>query len=105
MRRILIGGVLLFYTLSGAQAENGMILANQLGALLGAEDACHLSYDQAAIQRFIASKVPENDLSFGSMLQLMVTGEKIEIKDMSRSTLTAFCSQSERVARSHGFIR
>lgn len=105
MKRVLIGGVLLFHTLSGAQAENGMVLANQLGALLGAEKACHLSYDQTAIQHFIANKVSENDLSFGSMLQLMVAGEKIEIEDMSPSTLTAFCTQNRRVARSNGFIR
>lgn len=105
MRHVLISGVLLFYTLNGAQAENGMTLANQLGTLLGAENACHLSYDQAAIQRFIARKMPENDLSFGSMLQMMVAGEKIEIEDMSPPTLTAFCSQNERVARSNSFIR
>ncbi len=98
---ILLGLVVVF---GSVRAENSIALANQLGAILAAEKSCHFSYDMTAIQNFIAKNIPESDMSFGPMLQLMVQGQTIEMGDMTPATLMAFCTQTGRVAKFNGFI-
>ena len=105
MRRALLLSLPLTLMALTAQAEDGMTIANELGTVLAAERPCHLSFDQSAIQQYINKRVPASDMSFGNMLQLMVSGTGVEIREMSPSTLTAFCAQTTRVARFNGFIR
>jgi hypothetical protein len=56
MKRFLLVAVCLFVA-RVAHAETGLALANQLGSVLAAEQPCHLTYDQQAIQRYIATNV------------------------------------------------
>ena len=72
--------------------------------MLAAEKPCHLEYDQAAIQRYIAKNVPEGDMQFISLLQMMVVGQEQQMQDMTPSTLTALCVQTARAAKVNGFI-
>jgi hypothetical protein len=44
-------------------------------------------------------------MQFSSMLNLMVLGVTSQISSMTTSARTAFCAQTERVARSYGFTR
>lgn len=98
---ILLGLVVVF---GSVRAESSIALANQLGTILAAEKFCHFSYDMTAIQNFIAKNVPESDMSFGTMLQTMVEGQTIEMRDMTPATLMALCTQTGRVAKYNGFI-
>jgi hypothetical protein len=86
-----------------ATSLDSMELAHQLGTVLAAEQPCHFTYDMAAVQIYIARHVQESDMSFGSLLQLMVQGEAIQIEEMTPATLAALCTQTGRVARFNGF--
>ena len=78
-----------------AHAENGMDLAQQLASILAAEQPCQLSYNQEAIQRYIAAKVPASDMAFPGFLQTFVQGEAMEIGEMSPATVVASRPGSE----------
>lgn len=79
-------------------------VSEQLGAVLGSEAACGLSYDPAAIDRFIDESVAADDMEFTSNLGVNTRSTVRQVEDMSASTLTAHCAQIRRVARSYGFV-
>lgn len=79
-------------------------LAWKLGSVIGSEEFCGLSYDQGAIEAFVARNVSENDMAFAAELDDQVGGTKVENKEMSASEKTAHCTQIRRVAKSFGFI-
>jgi hypothetical protein len=79
-------------------------LAVKLGTVIGSEEACNLTYNQDAIQQWIARNVKPDDMDFPSYLQTFADGTKAEINSMSRSALTAHCAQIRRIAKQHGFI-
>jgi hypothetical protein len=82
-----------------------MRIATDLGSVLASEDMCGLTYDQAAIEAFIAEKVSADDMGFASTLHMMTEGTKFNMKDMSASAKTAHCAQIKRVAKSYGFTK
>lgn len=98
---IMLGGVMAG---GSVRAEDGVALVNQLGTILAAESACHLSYDSRAIRDYISKNAPASDMTFGSLLETMVQGQTADIRQMTSATLTALCAQTERVARFNGFI-
>jgi len=97
---VMLGG-----TAAHATSLDGMTVAVELGTVLAAERPCHLSYNTDAVQRYIADHVRESDMSFGSLLQTMVEGKTFEMRSMTPATLTAFCTQTQRVAKVNGFIQ
>ena len=92
---------------AGASAvEMGsMQIATDLGEVLGSENACGLSYDQAAIRAFIDQHVQPDDISFPSDLSVMTSAARRELREMTTSQKIAHCAQISRVARSYHFIR
>ena len=109
MRRRLLASVAagMLALLASAQAASldGITVANELGAVLAAERPCHLSYDTAAVEQYIATHVDEGDMGFSSMLQMMTEGQRYQMQSMTPATMTAFCAQTARVAKFNGFIR
>lgn len=89
---------------SASLATDSIQLAQELGDVIGSEEACGLTFDQAAIERFIDEKVREDDMSFTSSLNLFVRGAGRSIAQMSESARTAHCRQVSRVAARYGFI-
>lgn len=81
-----------------------MQLATDLGTMLASEEICGFTYDQAAISAYIERKVPADDMSFASTLQLMVQGQTYSMSKMSQSSKTAHCTQIARVAKANKFI-
>lgn len=81
-----------------------MTLANELGTVLASEEMCALSFDQAAIERWIEARVDADDMSFATNLNMMIQGTRYQFSGMSQSAKTAHCSQVRRVARANGFI-
>lgn len=90
---------------ASAQSMESMQLAESLGDVLASEEFCGLSYNQDAIRAFIDKHVRADDMQFTSTLQMMVSGNKVQNKEMSPSAKTAHCAQITRVARSYNFIK
>lgn len=89
---------------AAASSIDSMQTAIELGSVLASEEVCSLTFDQAAIERFIEAKVAADDMAFASTLQTMTEGNRYQIGSMSDSARTAHCSQIRRVARANGFI-
>lgn len=103
MRLLLVA--LALVTATAAHAQNSITLALQLGSVLASEEPCGMTFDQAAIAAFIESKVKATDLDFPSTLNMMTQGQEVQIRDMSKSALTAHCTQVRRLAKSYKFIQ
>lgn len=84
---------------------DSMEVASNLASVLASEEPCGLTYDQAAIEAFIADKVPADDMNFTGMLTLMQRGNAAQIREMSASARTAHCAQIKRVVKSYGFTK
>ncbi|MBU2533339.1 MAG: signal recognition particle [Alphaproteobacteria bacterium] len=95
---------LLLASSAAAQSMNSSQVAIDLGTVLASEDACGLTYDQAAITGYIEDKVEADDMSFPSTLQMMTESTRYDIEDMSTSSLTAHCAQIRRIAKSYNFV-
>jgi hypothetical protein len=87
---------------STASAMDDMLALN-LGTVLGSEKLCGLTYDQAEIQAFIEKNVPARDMRFPNELVQMTQGTEYQNKSMSKSAVTAHCTQIARIAKSYGF--
>ncbi len=85
--------------------QDSLRLASDLGSVLGGEAGCGLKYDQAAIKAFIDAKVRPDDMQFPSLLRTMSQGAAMQMKSMSESEKTAYCTQVKRVAKTNKFIR
>ena len=82
-----------------------MARAQELGTVLGSEDLCDLTLDQAGIEAWIAANVAPDDLSFASSLQTMTMGQAFQQDNMSTSSKTAHCAAVRQSARTMGLIK
>ena len=103
-------GALLFLSIAALFAPEsafatGQSLAVDLGTILGSEDFCGLTYDQAAIDAFIVKNVSSDDTGFASDLESMSAGTKVENEHLSLSEKTARCTQVRRTAKALGFTK
>ncbi|AQZ51933.1 hypothetical protein [Martelella mediterranea] len=107
MNKLVMIGMTFLLLGANAQAQDFemMQLAQNLGDVLASEEPCGLTYDQDAIAAFIADKVPADDMGFNSDLSTMTMGASYMFANMSGSQKTAHCAQTERVAKSYGFIQ
>lgn len=80
-------------------------LATELASVIGSEQDCGLSFDQPAIEKYIADHVKADDMSFPSTLQMMIPATRYQFASMSASAKTAQCAQVRRIAKSYGFIK
>lgn len=105
MRVVLAFAAIAAMTYQGhAQGMASVQTATALGSVLAAEKHCGFTYDQAAIAAYVESKVPADDMSFPSTLQMMVQGQEYQLSEMSESSKTAHCTQIARVAKTYNFI-
>jgi hypothetical protein len=72
--------------------------------LLSSEQACDLSYDKAAIERYVKTLTDQRKSlpEIGSPVRYQ--REQV-IKEMSPSTLTAHCAQVRAATKLYGFIQ
>ena len=103
---LLLAPLLLMFAAGPALAQNleAMQLANELGALLAAEEHCGLSFDQAAIERFMAEQPAAADLSFPQNLVLMTQGQSYMLEAQTSSQKVAHCAAVKAAARKAGFL-
>lgn len=88
-----------------SQDLTSMIKAQELGSILGSEEACGFSFDQAAIRAWIDANTDPADMGFASSLTMMTDGAALNLSGQSQSTLTAHCRAVERTARHFGFLK
>jgi hypothetical protein len=103
--RFVLAAMLTFAAAASGHADDSSDVALNLGSVIGSEEACGLTYDQDAIERFINEHVKASDMSFPSMLNTMTAGTKFQIENMSKSSLTAHCAQVRRIAVKYGFTK
>lgn len=91
---------------SGAMAQdaNTILRAEQLGSILGSEAACDLNLSQPGIEAWIASNVPDTDMTFASFLGMESKSTERHIGDMSDSEKTAHCAAVRQAAKKAGLI-
>ena len=105
MRPIVISLLAVIGGSANAQSEVELYeLAQGLGMVIGLEEQCSLSYDQAAIDRFVDERVPPEDLGFLGLLSSMITMTEYGVSDWSESELRVQCRAVENSARAFGFI-
>lgn len=92
-------------TSADAQKMDAMEAAASLGSILGAEEFCGLSYDQAAIGAWVEANVPPEAMDFPSLLSTMTEGGKYQQEGMSAAAKTAHCAGVTRSAKHFGFIK
>ncbi len=81
MRKVLIAAAIVLLTTASAVAMDDlkrMQVASSLGDLLASEQPCGLSFNKAAIDKFIDQNVPADDMEFTSMLATMTTGHEFK---------------------------
>jgi len=77
--------------------------ANSLANVLGSEDACHLSYDQGAVERYVQHYTDQNGPALD--LGLLVEGNRVVVQGMDPRTRTLHCIQVRAAAKLYGFIK
>lgn len=108
MKMLLAGQVVAMCAIVGAGAASAdsmksMQIASELGNLLSAEQPCGLTFDQTAVSAFIEKNVEADDMSFPGTLRLMTEGAKYKLQEMSKSEMTAYCTQATRLSKAFGF--
>ena len=78
--------------------------ARMLGDILGAEQHCDLTYDQAAIAAWIEATIPADRLDFASTVDGLANLARFTLDGQSLSQRTAFCTSIRRAAAHLGFI-
>jgi hypothetical protein len=105
MRRVLVGAAALIAAWAGVAAAQDMsMLAYELGDVIGSERGCNLSFDQAAIERFIEANAPSGDMGFMSDMNGAADLMADKFAEFTASQKTAHCAQVRRVAKANGFI-
>lgn len=88
-----------------AVAESPYRLATDLGQVLGSEEACSLSFDQAAIEAYIEANVPADAMDFTVTMNAEANVLRRRIRDWPESQVAAHCAQVRRVAKAYGFVK
>lgn len=89
---------------AAAQMEE-MMLATNIGSVIGSEKACGLTFDQAAIAAYVAANTPKGNLGFANTLTMMTQGTEFNLQSLSPSALTAHCAAITASATEMGFIK
>jgi hypothetical protein len=97
--------VVLLATSPGRAEDLSSSVAVSLGEVLGAEDFCGLTYDQAAVKSFMDKNVRKDDADFASTLRMVTGWTKYRDGTMSVADKTDECSGIAQTARSFGLIR
>lgn len=107
LRSVLIAaGCLVFASQAVAgKPVSPIILSQNLGDLLGSEELCGMSFDKAAIEKFINDKVAADNMDFAGSVQFYTNMKRESFKELSASQQTVQCIQAKRVAKEFGFIK
>lgn len=107
MKCLYVAPVALFFSAGagGSQGLSPIQLANSLATVIASEQPCNLTFDQAAIERWIDANVDPSDIAFGARLQSYTSGVAYNLRSVTGSALTAHCRVVANTARHFGFVR
>jgi hypothetical protein len=100
MKSLLIAGLLI--------AVPGLAIAkspaSELASLLGSDEACGLTFDQAAVQKYIDDYVDPSDIGYSERLGTFIGMTRRDFRDVSKDEKTIRCYLIRRTAKHYGFI-
>ncbi|SON55797.1 hypothetical protein HDIA_2256 [Hartmannibacter diazotrophicus] len=102
MKRFFLAACWLFASINVAKADDSLDVADRLGEIIGAEDACGLTLDQAAINRYVSNHVAADDLDFVGYLKTSTWTAKEDLSEMGATERSAHCMQVVRSAKAIG---
>ncbi len=107
LRNVLAAGLSLLFVSEAVAGKpvSPIVLSQNLGDLLGSEEFCGLTFDQAAIEKFIEDNVSADDMQFAGSVQLYANMKREVVSKLSASQQTVQCVQVKRVAKEYGFIK
>lgn len=87
------------------EADSAILgLAGNLGTILGSEQFCDLTLDQAGLAAWIKANVPPDRMDFTGQLQVMTMGQKGFNDSMSASAKVEHCAAVEQSAEQAGLL-
>ncbi|MFS8181373.1 signal recognition particle [Pseudovibrio denitrificans] len=104
MKHIILAAAATLILTSASQAEDSWEIAENLGILLGSEEACDLSFKQEPIEKFIEANVSPGDMDFVGDLDMIVENTETDMREMSTKKIARHCIQIKRTAKHYGFI-
>ena len=99
--------VVIFLAIGPALAEDApspSYSSASLVMMLGAEQACHLTYDKSGIERFM-KHITDKKQTVPEIGSLVAFEQEYVVKKMSPSTLIAHCAQVRATAKLYEFIQ
>ena len=90
---------------SPASAYDSAGLSQNLGDVLAAEGVCGLTFDQAALAKWIDEHVRPDDMEFIGNLNMHVYARLDEYQALEGTRKALLCQQTTRVARSLHFMK
>lgn len=82
-----------------------MSKAMSLGTLIGSEEYCGLTFDQAAIEAWVEKNIPADAMDFPQHMSMGHDAEIYQQSSRSPSAKTAHCAGVTRTARHYGFLK
>jgi hypothetical protein len=87
-----------------AQDQEPTYSAESLVMMLSSEEACKLSYDKEAIERYVKHN-SDRHLTIPNLGWLVTSARDYTVNKMSPSTLVAHCTQVRETAKHYDFIK
>ena len=85
--------------------KDSLIVAEQLGTVIGAEAFCDMRYDIGAVSDYVMENVGKRDMAFTTNLGSFVEKAKFLQEQMGRSEKVAYCTQMHRLAYWNKFVK
>ena len=107
--RTMVIGMALACGVGGATAEQLggsklYLFTNQMAEMLLAEERCDLAFSPEGVDRYIATKVPADDLAFNERLRRNMDVSRAVDEAPTGAQKAAMCGHAERFARAAGFL-
>ncbi|NKC04266.1 hypothetical protein [Brucella haematophila] len=105
--KLVLAGLALIALSATVHAEefNAELTAINFGTILAAEEPCGMSYEPAAIEKYVADNVPAEDVGFPATLTRWTRMQKSRVGDMTPSEKVAYCATARQTAAKLGFVK
>lgn len=99
--RSLIALVFLAASHASANADS-IAFATEIGAILGSDEACDITFDQDRVRAYILANTSADDLSASNLIATMIQGNRLRLKSEKPFDLAIHCDLVRRSAEALG---
>ena len=82
-----------------------MTFAANVGGMLGSDEACGISFDQAKVEAYILANTDATDLTAANMIATMIEGNRFRLKSVKPTDLAIHCALAKRSADALGLTQ